>query len=275
MGKKYKPILKGYRKLLEEVYKNYSDPNKTNNQNMQNAIDIYAKFVDRAANGNNKELSEEARLTSVALNGIIDDLNGNLVHYFISDNSLVEFLKNTTIKDVSIVKEYIKENCKPIYKNESDVYTSYYSVAIHSENEAHMFSYLMENENTEICVFFDNTGYHYSLRDNIDFDEAPVGRMAINLIYYLKAFPEKILDGVPQDMVRDDKKKFSESRTYNIGIADEIVEKTEVKDGRVIIPHFRSGFFRHYSDDRYVNMKGKVQFIAATMVKGKAKTVVA
>lgn len=100
-------------------------------------------------------------------------------------------------------------------------------------------------------------------------------RLAINLIYYLKAFPEKILDGVPQDMVRDDKKKFSESRTYNIGIADEIVEKTEVKDGRVIIPHFRSGFFRHYSDDRYINMKGKVQFIAATMVKGKAKTIVA
>lgn len=266
--KKYKPILKQYKKFFNDAYKVVHNPNKTNHDNIQNTFIFMSEKLGRESQNDNNMVAHKA---SVGLKALIDDFNGTLTHYFISDKSLVDFLKNTEVKDTSIVDNYVRENSISIGNQYN---ASYYSIALHTEEEGFVFTYLINSEKTLVLVFTNENCIDFTLGKS-KINESKECKLAVNLIYYLKAFPEKILDGVPQDMIRDDKKKFSESRTYNIGIADEIVEKTEVKDGRVIIPHFRSGFFRHYSDDRYINMKGKVQFIAATMVKGKAKTVVA
>lgn len=271
MSKKYKGVLKLFKTYFNEVYNKTHDPNLTNKENTQNAINMMANQLGDYIGTDNERY---AARTAVGYKALIDDMNGELIHYFISDNNLVKFLKSTEVKDYSIIDEYIRENKTPLDFISSLKGVSYYSIALHTEEEGYVFTYLFNKEITFVFAFCNNSVTDFALgKTKINDNEKC--KLAINLIYYLKAFPEKILDGVPSDMVRDDKKKFSESHTYNISIADEIVEKTEIKDGRVIIPHFRSGFFRHYSDDRYINMKGKVQFIAATMVKGKAKTVVA
>ena len=265
MPTKYKNILKAQRDVFQKCYNVVSNPNLTRQENLQNTINTLAKTIGRYSN---TEYSKEASLSSVWLKALIDDMNGKLTHFFIKDNSLVDFLKETEIKDSSIIEEFIKENSLLL----DNTKTKYYTIAVQSEKEGLVFTYLQNGDRTTIIVFDSDHSFDFQLgATKLD----PLCKMAINFIYYLKAFPEKILDGVPEDMVKNDKKEFTPSSCHSISIADEIVEKTEVVNGHILSPHFRSGFFRHYTDDRYINMKGKIQFIAATMVKGKAKTVVA
>lgn len=264
--KKYKQVLTQQKEVFNEIYKKVSNPNKTNAENAQITINAMASGLARMYE--DKHMRESLYM-AVATKGLVDELNNKIIHYFIKDNSLIDFLKNTEIKDVSIVKEYIAEN-----KSALDVIADYYSIALHTENEGLFITYLQREETTNVVVFTNKNALTFPLSMTKKVTD-PAARLAVNLIYYIKAFPEKILNGVPDDMVKNDKKKLSKMKNCTIGIADEIVEKTEVINGHIVTPHFRSGFFRHYSDDRYINMKGKVQFIAATMVKGKAKTIVA
>lgn len=261
--RKYKNILKGYKEAFNFVEKQVHNPNLTKKENIQNTINAISQRLDKNSDG---VTSGDASVAAVGLKAIIDDMNGDLTHFFISDKSLFNFLKETEIKDTSIVNEYIKEHQSILNLN-----SGYYTIGIHSEDEAYCVTYISNPEKTVVVVFKDDSATHFPINVKVS---DPICKLAINLIYYLKAFPEKIIEGVPQDMVKNDKKKFNSSNCHSVGIADEIVEKTEVVNGHIVSPHFRSGFFRHYADDRYVNMKGKVQFIAATMVKGKAKTVI-
>lgn len=266
MPVKYKGILKREKKLFNDYYEKVHNPNKTRHENIQNTINAVAKRLS--------EFTEEEKnkynvsLVSVGVKALIDDLNGTLPHYFIKDLCLIDFLKNTEVKDTSIVEEYIKENSLDVGYDEE----RYYMAAIHTEKEGLLLFFIYDKNAVTVVVFEDDKSYRFLLKTTKKLE--PICRMAINFIYYLKAFPNKIIDGVPQEMVKNDKKKFNAKYCHSIGVADEIVEKTEIVNGHIVIPHFRSGFFRHYTDDRYINMKGKVQFIAATMVKGKAKTVV-
>ena len=264
--KKYKPVLVRQKELLNDIYKTVSNPNKTNKENMQAALNAFTDLLKEYQTDGNPD-KKVAQLTSVSVKGLIDEMNGTVTHYFIKDESLINFLKETEIRDTSIVRDYIDENCLKL-----DSYASYYSIALHTENEGLFFTYLKHDDRVIVVAFSKESAVDFDLRCKLT---NPISRLSVNLVYYLKAYPEKVLSGVPDDMVKNDKKKMQNIKTCTIGIADEIVEKTEVVNGHIVSPHFRSGFFRHYTDDRYVNMKGKVQFIAATMVKGKAKTVVA
>lgn len=264
MATKYKPILKSQKKLFNTVYERVHNPNLTRNQNIQNTINAMSNLLSGYIGTSDEK---EAQLSAVAQKAIIDELNGQLVHYYIKDKSLISFLENTEIKDTSIIDEYVRENKLLLTFKDS-----YYSIALHTENSGLLITYLMNNKSTTVIVFDDMHSFNFNLKAKLT---DPLCKIAVNLIYYMKAFPEKVLEGVPDDMVKNDKKKVQDNKNYSIGIADEIVEKSEYVNGHLVSPHFRSGFFRHYTDDRYINMKGKVQFIAATMVKGKAKTVVA
>lgn len=263
MATKFKPILKDLKELFNKVYKDVADPNRTNKQNTQAAINRLGKMISEYTDTEHRKM---ASLTSVGLKAMIDDLNGELTHYFISDKSLLTFLRDTEIKDRSIVVDYVNENKKELNT------VGAYSIAVQTEDDGLVFTYLQKDDTTYIVVTGNDCVYDFSIKaKNLE----PECKMAINFIYYIKAYPEKIFDGVPQDMVKNDKSKYNSSKSFSIGIAEEIVEKSTVVNGHLVSPHFRSGYFRHYTDDRYVNMKGKVQFIAATMVKGRAKTIVA
>ena len=96
-------------------------------------------------------------------------------------------------------------------------------------------------------------------------DKPWVFNMAMNFLFYINAFPECVIDGVPAGVKRNPAAK-------SIAVSDKVVSHTDVEHG-FVRPHFRSGYFRHLNSDYFVNCKGQVRFIESTMVKGRAKTV--
>ena len=93
MPTKYKNILKAQKDVFQKCYNSVSNPNLTKHQNLQNTINTLARSIGSYSN---TEYSKEASLSAIWLKAIIDDMNGKLTHFFIRDNSLVDFLKETT-----------------------------------------------------------------------------------------------------------------------------------------------------------------------------------
>lgn len=91
-------------------------------------------------------------------------------------------------------------------------------------------------------------------------------RMIAGLGLYMGAFPEQVRDGIPADAKRAD---YAAGNAKTIGVSESVV----TRDGAA--PHYRSGHFRLYSDDRYINLKGQVRFVEGCFVHGQAKTVIA
>ena len=88
----------------------------------------------------------------------------------------------------------------------------------------------------------------------------------MNFLFYITAFPDCVVDGVPNGVKRNPNSKV-------LSTSDKIISHKTVEHG-FVRPHFRSGYFRHFNSDWYKNCKGQVRFIASTMVRGKAKTVI-
>lgn len=89
-------------------------------------------------------------------------------------------------------------------------------------------------------------------------------RMIAGIGLYMSAFPEQVKPGIPADAKRAE---YAAGNAKTIGVAESII----TRDG--VTPHYRSGHFRLYSDDRYVNLKGQVRFVEGCFVHGQAKTV--
>lgn len=91
-------------------------------------------------------------------------------------------------------------------------------------------------------------------------------RMIAGIGLYMSAFPEQVKPGIPADAKRAE---YAAGNAKTIGVAESVI----TRDG--VTPHYRSGHFRLYSDDRYVNLKGQVVFVTGCFVHGQAKTVIA
>ena len=89
-------------------------------------------------------------------------------------------------------------------------------------------------------------------------------RMVAGIGLYMACFPEQVRDGIPADAKRAD---YAAGNAKTIGVSESVV----TRDG--VTPHYRSGHFRLYSDDRYINLKGQVRFVEGCFVHGRAKTV--
>ncbi len=89
----------------------------------------------------------------------------------------------------------------------------------------------------------------------------------INLIAYMSAFPESIVDGVPKDIVTKNNKIM---RTVP-AITDIL---TTGESTWLICPHFRRGYYKRLASDYFVNKKDQIIFVHETMVKGTAKTII-
>ena len=88
-------------------------------------------------------------------------------------------------------------------------------------------------------------------------------RLAVNTIAYMNAFPECIVDGVPNNI----KEEYSKS----IKLSEKVVEN--LSDTKRMTPHFRRGYFKCLTSDFYTKKKGQIIFVKETMVNGNAKTV--
>lgn len=129
---------------------------------------------------------------------------------------------------------------------------------------------ITEGENTITTRF--NDGEKVKLYKNSDIGTEngwadSVLKVFSNFMLYLCAFPEKVIDGVPNDFRINKMATVLGGKRFHLKTSDKMIDKSSP------IPHIRSGHFRRLESDYYKNKKGQVVWIESTMVKGKAKTV--
>ena len=187
------------------------------------------------------------------------DMEEGITRYYLKDDSLFDIFKNTEVrqKEIKSILDDLdtKENC------------SFWGVL--GKEFSFLLCYTKTAKNQHIIsMFTDTMSYTFCIEEFDDRKNSNVEiyNLGLNFLFYINAFPQCVIDGVPNGVKKNPKGKV-------ISTSDKIISHTTVEHG-FIRPHFRSGYFRHFNSDYFVNCKGQVRFIESTMVKGKAKTVI-
>ena len=208
------------------------------------------------------------------------------VNYFLKDDIFLDFLKNTKIKEENIqdIIKIIPEHKTSDAKFFDGKYTNYVGNGIVSTGIIHskilkksiLFFissgdnlgnlFVSDGENVAWTPLYGDKTSRENLY-NID-DHGDMLKIAFNLLFYMSAFPENILNRPPDEVC--DKLNINNSKTISLSkdIADYLHENRDVS------PHLRRGHFRYLSSDRYVNKKGQTVFVKSSFIKGTAKTVI-
>lgn len=196
-----------------------------------------------------------------------EDVRQGICRFYIKDGSLLEFFRNTEVKEKE-VSSLLKTDFFDLLNEKSGsvmitgLLGQSFSCTIICK------TFIREGKPKHfVTVLTDEMNYAFIIED---FDikrnkNDSVFNTVINFFFYINAFPECVVDGVPSGVKRDNNAK-------TLSTSEKVVSHTTVEHG-FVRPHFRSGYFRHYNSDFYVNCKGQVRFITSTIVKGKAKTV--
>ena len=185
------------------------------------------------------------------------DIKVGINRFYVKDESLFDFFKNTELKHKEV---------ESILKSDFLNTEQYYICGVIGQNISFTLMSFTMKGNHVITILTDEMNYTFVAEFIENAEDKWVFNMAMNFLFYIQAFPECVVDGVPQGVKRN-------SNSKTIAVSDKIVSHTTVEHG-FVRPHFRSGYFRHLNSDYFVNCKGQVRFIASTMVKGKAKTVI-
>ena len=185
------------------------------------------------------------------------EIENGIPRYYLKDDSLLDFFKQTEIK-VKDVQSIFSSN---VFENGT-------AFGVIGQNFSFLI-YVIEDMKKRhfVNVFTDDMNYTFCAEEfNRKTGGEWVFNMAMNFLFYLQAFPECVVDGVPNGVKRNDKAK-------SIDVSDKVISHRENGERGFVRAHFRSGYFRHLNSDYFVNCKGQVRFIESTMVKGRAKTV--
>lgn len=205
------------------------------------------------------------------LAGFCGDLNKEVPHVFLSDNYLLDFFKTVDFSDFNLIKSFAKEF--------SDISNTSYFVLHSKEKSVFLCSSLgvpglTKDDNLYLTAWDDKDNFSFfplvNNKKTMEFiKNNELSKIALNFLAYCKTFPECLIDGVPI-VSKDEKKRITNSKILNT--TPQIIENIEdMKSGKVVIPHFRKGHFRLLNNNRFVNKKGQVVFVKATMVNGQAK----
>lgn len=193
----------------------------------------------------------------------LEDMEGKIDHYFISDDCLIKFLTETPIKDFRLAK--LKEEEHTVI-----VHTHQHAFCIFIGKDRYWKTVLNVYRDDDWINLDPEDKTHWGFARKQGAGWVDTCRFAINLLYYIDAFPEAIKPGIPDDMAKAFRQQTKDIKTKKtIGIAEKITYGGGVKS-----PHFRVGHFMTFYSDRYVNMKGKTIWVNDCVVKGRiAKTV--
>lgn len=213
--------------------------------------------------------------------------------YFIEDKNLAEFLKSTKVNSLKYLAEELEDKEFYVYTESESLF---FKVLTDKETEdvgmgyvEEKILYIISNKFAPIIVplYFEGNPEDTTKwlkeeakvfkRQNKDQEEKintmikrdiECFRMAMNLMFYVKAFPDAVREGLPMRIAHNQKKDFKGIETRTITIDDGIITERNEK-----APHFRSGYFMYFKNDRYKKMKGKCVFVEPTFVKGKGKII--
>lgn len=92
-------------------------------------------------------------------------------------------------------------------------------------------------------------------------------RVIINMLFYMNAYPENVINGPPQKAVMDDNTIASDNKIT-------ISKNTELFKSYETSPHLRRGHWRTFTSDFFTNKKGETIWIDPMYIKGEALTVI-
>lgn len=213
-----------------------------------------------------EDISETQRLAQKTANcvgfiGVLDDMFNKIEHYYIPDDNLVEFLESTEVRDPLALKSNVRQ-----------------MFFVHTHHHCYLIQNAISVEGDMVVTVYKDEdwingspeygageeSFEFFL-EHIKKDKTHAMAFALNLLFYMKAFPEEIISGLPEDMCKSDRSVMRQVKEKkSIGTSEKLLSF-----GHSVTPHFRKGFFRTFRAERYVKMKGKTIFIEGTMVRGR------
>ena len=210
----------------------------------------------------------------------IRDVRHELIHVYMTDSHLQNFLKQAEVKDLAGIKKYIAENGDKVFVNEDDHMENIsegtnlsFCLHIPDEKQGYVFCYsLYESEELRIFVNHGMEQFHIS---SIDYENKKsivytdpeineIAHFAINIIAYISCFPECFKDGAPHGIRTEN--------NHRLATSEKIMDLQENSISGIVNPHFRRGYFKRLESDFYKNKKGQIVFVHETVVNAQAKT---
>lgn len=216
---------------------------------------------------------------ATAMQLFVRDVRHELVHIYMTDAHLQNFLKQSDVKDISGIKKYIAENGNNVFVNEDELMTNIvdgknlaFCLHIPDERQGYVLCYsLYENYELRIFVNHGQKQFHLSSLDienkksivYTDEEINQIAHFAINLIAYISYFPDCLTDGAPHGVKTEN--------NHRLATSEKVVDAMESVGG-VVNLHFRRGYFKRLESDFYKNKKGQIIFVHETVVNAQAKT---
>lgn len=261
---------------LWKMYKQWCKERKSSDAAMfYNEARLFADFQC------DPEIRQSQYLT---LNFWRKDHQKEILHVWFEQKELRNFLRDEVqIKDLEGIKQYLKDEGKE-QKSASpeigeDLEWVRYDIALHVpyETDGYVFSFVILHDGTFALLYSSDTGtgqLHESeynqIKDKSDETSASLIKdftLAVNLIAYMKCFPECVRDGVPN--VNNSNTYRYKERSIQLGTSDKVYSTVK----GAMRPHFRKGYFKLLSSEFYTNKRGKLIWVKETMVNSKSKIV--
>lgn len=275
--KSYKPYV--------GVLKSFQKRNKL--KTMEQALELLHLMSERFA----KEETDQKKVYARNLYGVqatcdLDIFQGKGLHLFLPDRKFCDWLvdcvdeKHATKRHIELAMNLSRDNILVVHPHTD------------SGLEPLMVNFLAsDNGGIRFCVFSSsvhNGGgidgeWALGVRVSEDCDITTLkgqwlyyGKLLFGLGMYVDCFPEVLINGWPADFNerQEDHLHASKAGSQVVTISPKVVESFSGTHASPM-PHYRKGFFRPYTHPRFVNVRGQTRFVKATMVRGKAETVLA
>lgn len=190
----------------------------------------------------------------------LDIMQKKALHVFIESKELFDFLSTQEIKESSMATDFVMEHGSkvPAFNEYGEKFeTTFLTLVIHHK-------YI--NKPSLVCSLYGESHKAYILTNTMGSDEPWATKLLINSIFYIKAFPDCIIDGTPSE-IKSFNSFYGATKRIKLKTHDSLIDRSGVT------PHFRRGYFKTLSSNYFKKKRGQVVFVHSTFVKGKAVTV--
>lgn len=212
------------------------------------------------------------------------DYEKKILHIWFEQKELRDFLRDDLpLKDLEGIKQYLKEEGEAQTTKAPELGTDLewvrHDIALHIPNETdgYVFGFAIMHDGTISLLYSGVSGVgqiHESEYEKLKTrsDETAVSlvrdfTLAVNLLAYMRCFPECVRDGVPTD--NNGNTERYKDHSVQLGVSDKITETVK----GAMRPHFRRGYFKRLSSPFYTNKRGQIIWVSETTVNAKSKTV--
>lgn len=201
-------------------------------------------------------------------------LNSSHTNIFIKENDLYDLLVESDIKISATHKElcenypfnirYINGNYNEVIVINSKRLQNSIIIGYSYFKEADFFAFYISNGKKINTFYYGSTD---DIMNTCCAEMIPSMKLFLNLIFYAKAFPDKVIDGVPEDYREDVFRNIIINKGYTFLSHKSIMSS--------VTPHFRKGHFMRLESERYINKRWSIVWRCASMVRGySAKTAI-